>query len=97
MKNSAIVVAKNTLLIYDYVGGREDVNPDPYEVQTSSILCSLVLWLHVGYLWIYKCYLHLPVFSHIVSKYEDRILRLFKNLMMRLLCAAVAEASCLLS
>ena len=44
----------NILLIYDYVGGREDVNPDPYEVRTSRILCSLVLWLQVGYMWIYK-------------------------------------------
>ena len=53
MNKSAIVVVTNSLLIYDYVGGREDVNPDPYKVQTSSILCSLVLWLQVGYLWIY--------------------------------------------
>ena len=42
----------NSLLIYDYVGGREGVNPDPYKVRTSSI-CSLVLGPQVGYLWIY--------------------------------------------
>ena len=53
MKKSNIIVVTNSLLIYDYVGGQEDVNPDPYEVRTSSILCSLVLWLQVGYLWIY--------------------------------------------
>ena len=44
----------NSLLIYDYVGGRMDVNPDQYEVRTSSILYSLVLWLQVAYLWIYN-------------------------------------------
>ena len=43
----------NSLLIYDYVGGQEDVNHDPYEVRTSSILCSLVMWIQVGYRWIY--------------------------------------------
>ena len=54
MNKSAIVVVTNCLLIYDYVGGRENVNPDPYKVRTLSILCSLVLWLQVGYLWIYS-------------------------------------------
>ena len=43
----------NSLLIYDYVGGQEDVNHDPYEVRTSSILCSLVMWIQVGCRWIY--------------------------------------------
>ena len=27
----------NGLMIYDYVGGREGVNPDPYKVRNSSI------------------------------------------------------------
>ena len=41
MKKSAIVVVINSLLIYDYVGGREGVNPDPDEVKTSSIyMCT---------------------------------------------------------
>ena len=39
----------NSLLIYDYVGGREGVNPDPDKVRISSIICSLVLWPQVGY------------------------------------------------
>ena len=50
MKKNAIVVGKKQLINYGYVGSREDVNPDLYEVQTSSILCSLVLWIQVGYL-----------------------------------------------
>ena len=54
MKKSAIVVVKNSLLIYNYVGGWEDVNPVQYKVRTSIILSSLVLLLQVGYLWIYK-------------------------------------------
>ena len=48
LKKSAIVVVINSLLIYDYVGGWEDVNPDPDEVRTLSILCSLVLWLQIN-------------------------------------------------
>ena len=47
MKKSAIVVVKNILLICDYVGGREDDNPDLYGVRTLSISCSLVLWIQV--------------------------------------------------
>ena len=54
MKKSAIVVVINSLLIYDYVGGREDVNPDPDKVRTLIILCSLVLWLQMVHLWIYN-------------------------------------------
>ena len=53
MEKRAIVVVINSLLVYDYVGGREGINPDLYKVRTSSI-CSLVLWPQVGYLWIYK-------------------------------------------
>ena len=30
-------MVRNSLLVYDYVGGREGVNPDPDEVRTSSI------------------------------------------------------------
>ena len=37
MKKSTIVVVINSLMIYDYVGGREGGNPDPYEVWNSSI------------------------------------------------------------
>ena len=37
VKKSAIVVVINSLLIYEYVGGREGVNPDPDKVRTSSI------------------------------------------------------------
>ena len=51
MKKSSIVVVRNSLLIYDYVGGREDVNPDLDEVRSSRILCSPGLWPQVGYLW----------------------------------------------
>ena len=42
-------------MVTRYVGCREGVNPDPDEVRTSST-CSLVLWPHVGYLWIYMTY-----------------------------------------
>ena len=34
MDKSNIVVVLNSLLIYDYFGGREGVNPDPDEVRT---------------------------------------------------------------
>ena len=37
MKKISIVVVINSLLIYDYVGGWEGVNPDPDEVRTLSI------------------------------------------------------------
>ena len=37
MEKSNIVVVLNSLLIYDYFGSREGVNPDPDEVRTSSI------------------------------------------------------------
>ena len=41
LNKSAIVVVINSLLIYDYVGGREGVNSDPDEVRTSSIdMCT---------------------------------------------------------
>ena len=47
MKKSAIVAVINSLLIYEYVGGREGVNPDPDKVRTS-LICSLVLWPQEG-------------------------------------------------
>ena len=53
MKKSDIVVGNKQFIDYGYVGGREDVNPDLYKVRTSSILCSLVQWIQVGYLCIY--------------------------------------------
>ena len=37
VKKSAMVVVINSLLIYDYVGGWEGVNPDPDKVRTLSI------------------------------------------------------------
>ena len=37
LKKSAFFVVRNSLLIYDYVGVQEGVNPDPDEVRTSSI------------------------------------------------------------
>ena len=37
MKKSAIVAVIHILLIYDYNGGQEGVNPNPDEVRTSSI------------------------------------------------------------
>ena len=58
MKKSDIVVGKKYFIDYGYVGSREDINPDPYKVRTSSILCSLVRWIQVGYLRIYSTSTH---------------------------------------
>ena len=52
MKKSDIVVSNKYFIDYGYVGSREDINPDPYKVRTSSILCSLVSVDTGGYLWI---------------------------------------------